>query len=154
MPPGAHQHVPRTAARLQCQPSSTRVLAAASADEDDLAASSDLDTEVQITDDDIPGRKKSVFRIPSVSRMAAGAVGVARLPWDIVTGEIDDPSEASKRPTSDSDDDPALRSDADDTVLSFDDLMSATGIAVSLASSIAKAMLPQELFSLAFPIAH
>lgn len=86
--------------------------------------------------------------------MAAGAVGVARLPWDIVTGEIDDPSEASKRPTSDSDDDPALRSDADDTVLSFDDLMSATGIAVSLASSIAKAMLPQELFSLAFPIAH
>ncbi|KAA0160813.1 hypothetical protein FNF27_08219 [Cafeteria roenbergensis] len=46
--------------------------AVADEDIDDLASSSSLDDDVQITDDDIPGRKKALISAPSVTISADG----------------------------------------------------------------------------------
>lgn len=111
--------------------------AVADEDIDDLASSSSLDDDVQITDDDIPGRKKALVRLPSASQFAKGLVSVVRLPWDIVTGAIDeDGNEISAPSVTISADGEEVEVEEElpssqDVVLSYDDIDNVTNIAVS-----------------------
>jgi len=103
------------------------------AEEEDLAGSSDLD-DIEVTDDDIPGRKRAAVRIPSLYEFGSGLVGVFRLPWDILSGAMGEDGRIVRAALFDAEDDAkADEASDDDAVLSFDDLDNATSIAVSVA---------------------
>ncbi|KAA0171418.1 hypothetical protein FNF27_06328 [Cafeteria roenbergensis] len=125
--------------------------AVADEDIDDLASSSSLDDDVQITDDDIPGRKKALVRLPSASQFAKGLVSVVRLPWDIVTGAIDeDGNEISAPSVTISADGEEVEVEEElpssqDVVLSYDDIDNVTNIAPHVKSKPIELVLMRSL---------
>jgi hypothetical protein len=99
-------------------------------EDDDLAGSSDLDAIV-VDDQDLPGGKGGL-RAPTLGRLLSGFGPLLRLPWDVLVNEEDARARRRKQQRVGGDEEEVDDGEKDDSPLTFEELVNATALAVSV----------------------